>query len=116
MEKHYDRLNKALERSEPIFWEHEGNRAVRRGPWKLVAAHKKKWQLFNIDADRSETDDRAQQEPEIFNELKAAYEAWAERCGIQPWPLKMKPGFVLPDYPYPKTAPELLKADEARER
>ena len=28
---------KSLDRSQPIFWEHEGNRAIRDGQWKLVA-------------------------------------------------------------------------------
>ena len=30
-------LGKPLSRSQPIFWEHEGNRALRDGKWKLVA-------------------------------------------------------------------------------
>ena len=28
---------KNIDREEPIYWEHEGNRAMREGKWKLVA-------------------------------------------------------------------------------
>ena len=45
-------------RAEPedrtLFWEHEGNRAVRQGRWKLVAVHDEPWELFDMEADRTE--------------------------------------------------------------
>ena len=47
-------LGKPLARTEPIFWEHEGNKAVRDGKWKLVLRHKQPWQLFDMEADRTE--------------------------------------------------------------
>ena len=74
-----------------IFWEHEGNRAVRQGKWKLVAKHASDWELYDIDADRTEMHDLAAQNPQKVQELKALHEQWAARCGVQPWPLK-KPG------------------------
>jgi len=73
---------------EALFWEHQGNRAVRQGRWKLVAAHKGPWELYDLEADRTELHDLAAQHPEKVRELQALYERWADRCGVQPWPLK----------------------------
>jgi arylsulfatase len=72
----------------PLFWEHEGNRAVRLGDWKLVAGHGEKWQLYNIAADRAEIDDQAAAHPEKVAELTALYNEWARRCGVEPWPVR----------------------------
>jgi arylsulfatase A-like enzyme len=71
-----------------IFWEHEGNRAVRQGQWKLVSKHPGGWELYDMEADRTEMHDLAAKNPEKVQELKTLYEAWAVRCGVQPWPLK----------------------------
>ncbi|MGE5609812.1 MAG: arylsulfatase [Bacillota bacterium] len=78
---------KRVERG-PLFWEHEGNRAVRLGDWKLVAGHGEKWQLYNIAEDRTEKTDLSLEHPEKVNELKGLYEGWASRCGVDPWPVK----------------------------
>ena len=43
-----------LERKQPIFWEHEGNKAVRDGHWKLVQKWHGPWELYDIEADRTE--------------------------------------------------------------
>ena len=72
----------------PLFWEHEGNRAVRAGDWKLVAAHAEKWQLYNLAEDRTELNDLAGKHPEKAEELRSLYDAWAKRCGVEPWPIK----------------------------
>ena len=71
-----------------LFWEHEGNRAVRRGKWKLVAAHGDPWELYDLDVDRTELHDLAEKHPEKVAELKALYERWADRCGVRPWPVR----------------------------
>src|SRR5215212_2418590 len=72
----------------PLFWEHEGNRAVRLGDFKLVAGHREKWQLYNIATDRAELNDLAAAEPGRVEELEHQYEAWAKRCGVEPWPVR----------------------------
>lgn len=46
-----------------MFWEHEGNRAVRDGKWKLVSRFPDRWELYDMEADRSEMNDLAATEP-----------------------------------------------------
>ena len=106
----------ALERPSPIFFEHEGNRAVREGPWKLVSRHGKAWELYDLSSDRSETSDQTAAQPERVAKMTASYEAWAKRCGVLPWPVKRREGYTPPEYTYPLTAPQLEKVDEARNR
>jgi arylsulfatase A-like enzyme len=79
---------KPITRQQPLFWEHEGNRAVRQGDWKLVSKHPGEWELYNIASDRTEMNNLAKQEPARVTELATAWEAWAKRVGVQPWPLK----------------------------
>jgi arylsulfatase len=69
----------------PIFWEHEGNRAVRLGDWKLVSRHPGPWELYNLKSDRTELNDLASNEPERVERMKAMYEEWAVRCNVLPW-------------------------------
>lgn len=52
-----------------LWWLHEGNRAIRKGDWKLVAARGEPWQLYNLATDRAENVDLAQKKPEKANEL-----------------------------------------------
>jgi arylsulfatase len=72
---------------EALFWEHQGNRAVRHGKWKLVSEHANEWELYDLDADRTEMHDLAAERPQKVRELKNLYKAWADRCGVRPWPL-----------------------------
>ena len=76
----------SLGRKQPIFWEHEGNKAVRDGKWKLVQRHKEPWELFDMEADRTEQHDLIKEQPELAAKLEAAWTAWAERTFVDPWP------------------------------
>lgn len=78
---------KPLSRPQPIFWEHEGNRAIRSGDWKLVSKHPGGWELYDIATDRTEMHDLAAQAPERVKEMSAQWDAWAKRVGVMPWPL-----------------------------
>ncbi|MFM8397401.1 MAG: sulfatase/phosphatase domain-containing protein, partial [Pirellula sp.] len=78
--------NKPIER-DAIYWEHEGNRAVRKGDWKLVAKHKKPWELYDISKDRIEANDLASQLPDKVSEMANLYDAYATRALVAPWPL-----------------------------
>jgi len=71
-----------------LCWEHEGNRAVRIGAWKLVGPHGEPWRLYNIEEDRTELHDRSAEMPEKVAELKREYELWAARCGVEAWPVR----------------------------
>lgn len=72
---------------EAIYWEHEGNRAVRAGRWKLVARHDQPWELYDIDKDRVEAHNLVTEQPEKVRELSQLYERWATRVSVAPWPL-----------------------------
>ncbi|MVA76684.1 sulfatase-like hydrolase/transferase [Auraticoccus sp. F435] len=67
-----------------LYWEHEGNCGVRRGPWKLVRKHGQDWELFELDADRTELHDLAADHPARVAEMAEVYQRWAERCGVIP--------------------------------
>lgn len=68
-----------------LFWEHEGNKAVRRGRWKLVARHKQAWELYDLDQDRGEGRDLSAGEPDRVKALAGDWEAWAARVGVRPF-------------------------------
>lgn len=68
----------------PLFWEHEGNAAVRVGKWKLVRKYPGDWELYDMEADRTEMHDLAGQEPRRVQDMAALYAQWAERCGVIP--------------------------------
>ncbi len=76
-----------LTRPQPLFWEHEGNKAVRAGDRKLVAKHAGPWELYDMTKDRVEAHDLATAEPTKVKELAAAWDAWAARVGVRPWPV-----------------------------
>lgn len=79
---------KSVERLQPIFWEHEGNRAIRIGQWKLVSKHPGNWELYNVSNDRTEMHDLAADHPDRAQDMAGQWEAWASRVGVQPWPLR----------------------------
>ena len=74
-------------RREALFWEHEGNAAVRVGDWKLVRLGRNgPWELYDLKADRTEQHDLAAAQPERAKELAAKWDAWAERAQVKPYP------------------------------
>ena len=92
--------NQSLDR-EAIFWEHEGNRAVRKGKYKLISRASKKhsflwdktdklelsdWELFDMELDRTEMNDIASDHRELVAEMSDMWLAWGKRTGIIPRP------------------------------
>ncbi|MEX2566316.1 MAG: sulfatase-like hydrolase/transferase, partial [Cyclobacteriaceae bacterium] len=89
--------NEAIER-DAIYFEHEGNRGLRKGKWKLVskaydgAGHFRKvntlaseqWELFDMERDRTETMDLAQKHPDMVMELSDLWHEWAKRTQAIP--------------------------------
>ena len=73
------------QRSQPLFWEHEGNLAVRDGHWKLVRRYPGAWELYDMESDRTELNDLAEGNRAVVDRLEKSYLAWAECCGVVPW-------------------------------
>ena len=76
---------------EAIYWEHEGNRAVRAGDWKLVSKHGQPWELYDISKDRVESVNLAEKHLDRVRELTAKYDAYAKRALVEPWPVSRNP-------------------------
>ena len=78
---------KSLERKEPLFFEHIGHRAVREPRWKIVCRGPyAQWELYDMQADRTELNDRAAEQPERVRRMVARWDAWADRVRAKPWP------------------------------
>src|SRR5699024_5321524 len=83
---------------DPVCWEHEGNRAVRDGQWKLVSYYNKahqhgvgrgkrtgEWELYNLESDRTELHNLAAEDPERLQQMVTMYQHWADRVGVVDW-------------------------------
>lgn len=71
---------------ETLWWLHEGNRAIRAGDWKLVAAREQPWELYDLSTDRTETQDLAATQPRRVEQLARLWQAQAEQIGRDAWP------------------------------
>ena len=69
---------------EALYWEHEGNIAIRKGQWKLVAKENRPWELYNIDKDRAELHDQVKEKPALVKQLSEAFQAYADRANVSP--------------------------------
>ncbi len=70
----------------PLYWEHEGNRAIRDGRWKLVALGPAgAWELYDIEKDRTEMHNLAARHPEIVARMAQQWEDWARKAYVLPW-------------------------------
>lgn len=73
---------------EYLGFEHFNERAfISADGWKIVKpGNKAPWELYNLNEDRSEQHDLASEYPEKVEEMAGAYEAWAKRCMVEPYP------------------------------
>lgn len=70
-----------------LIWEHFTKQAIRKGIWKLVTlGGKNPWELYDLEADRSEMHNLAEQMPEKVKELSELWEKEAHRTLIYPRP------------------------------
>ncbi len=75
-----------------IMFEHEGNAAIRMGRWKLVGQHvmlpegtkTDKWELYDMENDRSELNNLVSSQPERFEQMRKLFESEAKRCRMFP--------------------------------
>ena len=72
-----------------IYWEHEGNKAIRLGKYKLVSLWKKdseyNWELYDMEKDRSEINNLIEEMPEKAAELEKMWKDWARKTGVRTW-------------------------------
>ncbi len=66
----------------PLYWEHMGNRAMRIGPLKLVADNNAPWELYDLEADRTELSDLAGTLPGTVTEYEKKYLEWGRSVGM----------------------------------
>ena len=84
-------VGRALDRNGPLFWEFGSGSAMRDGKWKLVRSKtKSEWELYDMDADRTETNDLASKNTERVHTMGNAWEAWYKRCTGKPYTGKKK--------------------------
>jgi arylsulfatase len=69
-----------------LYFEHEGNRAVREGRYKLTALRDGPWELYDMEADRTELEDLAGKHPEVVKALAKKWDAWAAENNVTPLP------------------------------
>lgn len=72
-------------RQQPIWWEHEGNAAVRVGDFKLVRRFGHDWELYDMNADRTELNNLSGRNKPLEASLKRDFEGWAETVGVMDW-------------------------------
>lgn len=73
---------------EVLYWEHQGNKAVRQGKWKIVSSYPENvWRLYDMEEDRTELVDLSKSNPLKLEELVKRYTQWAEKTGVREWPL-----------------------------
>jgi arylsulfatase len=80
---------------EDLYFQFSGNRALRKGPWKIVSHRRGKWELYNIDEDGTEMHDLADQKPELVQNLAIRWQVGAKRDRLKPksmMPVGDKPG------------------------
>ena len=65
-------------------WEHEGNKAIRKGNWKLVKdLEDPSWELYNLDIDPTEVNNLASNFPVRVEEMEKEYDSWALKVGVR---------------------------------
>jgi arylsulfatase A-like enzyme len=75
-----DRAEAALDGERALWWQHEGNRAIRLGNWKLVAAGPEAdWELYDLSIDRTEQNDLASSRPEDVQRMARQWEAMRDQ-------------------------------------
>ena len=78
----------------PLFFEHEGTRAVREGRYKLTALRGDPWKLYDMERDRTEMDDLSGKEPKLVESLAKKWDAWASENQVTPLPTNYRVNYL----------------------
>ncbi|MEM1069557.1 MAG: sulfatase-like hydrolase/transferase [Planctomycetota bacterium] len=109
-----------LERTEPLFVEHQNNSFIREGKWKLVgrgvagpkAVDPAKWELYDMQSDRTETHDQAEEKADVVAALSSKWDAWSKRAGVYPKPVRKPRNTKQPSKPTDQPNIILILADD----
>jgi len=80
-----------------LYFEHQGNRAIRSGKWKLAAFDDEPWELYDFTTDRTELNNLAKAKPEIVKQLSQAWDQWGKENYVTPLPRDLKVKYLKPD-------------------
>ena len=90
-------LNSGFKQNHTLFFEHQGNRAVRQGKWKLVALDDESWELYDFTKDRIEMNNLAKKFPKKVKQLSAAWDKWGAANQVTPLPRDLGVKYLKPD-------------------
>lgn len=72
-------------KARPLFWEHEGNRAVRIDNWRLVSdGINGEWELYDVSTDPFEQSDLASNEPDRVRNMAKIFDQWTNKMQAKP--------------------------------
>ncbi len=97
--------NRGERQEETLFMEHEGNRCVREGKWKLVSFYNEirlwgagtgkrtgPWELYDMESDPTELENLVEEHPNRVRHMAAKYDLWAKKTGVVDWESAVKAG------------------------
>ena len=74
---------KPLDGDRPLIVEHEGNKMLRKGKWKIVQEYRETgWRLYDMQATPTEMRNLADSYPDILDQMVSEYKALASRTGV----------------------------------
>ncbi len=92
-----DQFQKEESAKRILFFEHQGNRAVRDGQWKLVALDDEPWELYDLSVDRIESNNLADLHPDRVKQLSKLWDEWGARNNVTPLPKDLKVKYLKAD-------------------
>jgi arylsulfatase len=81
-----DELTIESEEFRTLYFEHESNRAIREGNWKLVALKQESWELYDMTSVRTEMENVAGKYKDVVRRLSGKWDVWAEENNVTPLP------------------------------
>jgi len=74
-----------IERKKPLYTEHFANLGIQKDNWKLVKLRNEPWELFDMENDRTETNNLINSaEPGVIKSLLEDFRTWETRVGVFP--------------------------------